>query len=131
MRPFSFVYEGKVRGQGRPRFGNGRAYEAKNDTEYKKAVREAYIASGGPFFGESPVSLCVHVFRSLPKTTPKKVLSAQDVQKPDADNIAKAVLDALNGVAYGDDSQVVSLTVRKHPRTRIQEHFVATIAEAE
>ena len=33
--------------------------------------------------------------------------------KPDCDNIAKAVLDALNGLAYKDDSQVTELTVRK------------------
>ena len=35
-------------------------------------------------------------------------------KKPDIDNIAKAVLDALNGVAYGDDNQVTALEVSKH-----------------
>lgn len=34
-------------------------------------------------------------------------------KKPDIDNIAKAALDALNGLAWHDDSQVVSLLVRK------------------
>jgi len=34
--------------------------------------------------------------------------------KPDLDNIAKIILDSLNGIAYKDDSQVVSLTVIKH-----------------
>jgi len=34
--------------------------------------------------------------------------------KPDADNIAKPILDALKGVIYSDDKQVESLTVRKH-----------------
>lgn len=34
-------------------------------------------------------------------------------KKPDADNIAKIVLDALNGVAYTDDTQVVNLSVQK------------------
>ena len=33
--------------------------------------------------------------------------------KADADNIAKAVCDALNGIAYKDDKQIVSLTVLK------------------
>ena len=33
--------------------------------------------------------------------------------KPDCDNIAKAILDSLNGIAYKDDSQVVELTVVK------------------
>ena len=31
----------------------------------------------------------------------------------DADNLAKAVMDALNGKVYKDDSQIVSLTVNK------------------
>lgn len=34
-------------------------------------------------------------------------------KKPDCDNVAKAVLDALTGVAWLDDSQVVKLTVGK------------------
>ncbi|MEX5590971.1 RusA family crossover junction endodeoxyribonuclease, partial [Pseudomonas urmiensis] len=34
-------------------------------------------------------------------------------KKPDADNIAKAVTDALNGLAYKDDSQIVILSVYK------------------
>ena len=44
--------------------------------------------------------------------------SHDDLQKPDADNIAKLVLDALNGVAYDDDSQVFALYVLKLPRRR-------------
>lgn len=34
-------------------------------------------------------------------------------KKPDIDNITKCVLDALNGIAYHDDSQIVRLTVEK------------------
>lgn len=33
--------------------------------------------------------------------------------KPDIDNLAKCVLDALNGIAYRDDNQVVRLEVSK------------------
>lgn len=33
--------------------------------------------------------------------------------KPDTDNIAKSILDSLNGIAYKDDKQVVKLTVEK------------------
>lgn len=32
---------------------------------------------------------------------------------PDADNVAKAVMDAGNGILYGDDGQVVRLVVEK------------------
>jgi Holliday junction resolvase RusA-like endonuclease len=37
--------------------------------------------------------------------------------KPDCDNLAKGILDALNGVAFKDDSQVVELVVRKFTGT--------------
>jgi Holliday junction resolvase RusA-like endonuclease len=35
------------------------------------------------------------------------------VGRPDLDNLVKAVLDALRGIAWGDDTQVVSLRARK------------------
>lgn len=34
-------------------------------------------------------------------------------KKIDCDNLAKAILDSLNGIAYKDDSQVCELSVRK------------------
>ena len=34
--------------------------------------------------------------------------------KPDTDNIAKSILDSLNGIAYKDDKQIVSLKVDKY-----------------
>lgn len=36
---------------------------------------------------------------------------ARPVGKPDADNVAKLVLDGLNGVAWVDDAQVVDLAI--------------------
>lgn len=49
--------------------------------------------------------------------------SEPDIFKPDVDNIAKNVLDALNGVAFTDDRFVVSLLIEKRPRTRCEEHI--------
>ena len=34
-------------------------------------------------------------------------------KKPDADNVAKIILDSLNKIAFDDDSQVVELQVNK------------------
>lgn len=50
-------------------------------------------------------------------TVGKKKMARQNKiapeKNPDCDNIAKAILDALNGVAYKDDSQVAELVVKK------------------
>ena len=35
-------------------------------------------------------------------------------KKPDIDNAIKAIADALNGVAYYDDSQIVYIEATKH-----------------
>lgn len=34
-------------------------------------------------------------------------------KKPDCDNVAKMICDALNGLAYKDDAQIVNLNVLK------------------
>lgn len=117
-----FTYVGKVRGQGRPRFRrNGTAYETKEDADFKRALANAYRDQCGLWFGEGPLYVAVTVMRHLPKSTPKRIRSEPDTMKPDADNIAKAVLDALNGVAYADDRQVVILESRKFPRVRFDD----------
>ena len=39
--------------------------------------------------------------------------SLKPLKKPDVDNIVKVVADALNGVAYHDDTQIVSVSAKK------------------
>lgn len=122
----SFVVRGEVRGKPRPRFssrgGFGRAYTPSNYMKYERSIANAYLEAGGKKFSGA-VSVSIFIHRELPKSRPKRLLAELDTAKPDIDNVAKAVLDALNGVAYEDDRQVVSLNVTKLPRTR-QESFI-------
>lgn len=128
MKAATMIYEGKVRGQGRPRFRrNGKAYETAQDRAYKKALAEAYKEQSGVWFGEAELVAVVEVERALPKSRPKRVTSEPDTFKPDADNIIKAVLDALNGVAFVDDKQVTAQHVIKWPRTRKRESDLLTV----
>lgn len=88
-------------------------------TPSETAAEEREIArlyKGGKASG--PVRVTVRVFLPLPKSRPKRMESEPCTVKPDADNIAKAVLDALNGIAYEDDAQVVELHVYKEDRRR-------------
>ncbi len=59
-------------------------------------------------------------YRPLPESRPKSVSSEPDTYKPDSDNEGKLVMDALNGLVWADDAQVVDLHVVKHPRVRGQ-----------
>lgn len=132
MASVCFDVLGKVMGKGRPRFTRGgHAYTPKGTRDYERAIREAFENAPGrppePFSG--PVSVCIKTYRQLPKSTPKSVIREPDTHKPDADNVAKVVLDALNGVAWIDDAQVTSLTVVKLDRTRDPERLSVRITD--
>lgn len=119
----AFTYHGQVRGQMRPRFSKFGTYKAKADKEYEDKIRKAYINSGGVHFGDKPVYIKVTVHRQLPKSTPRYVEFEPDTHKPDASNIIKSVEDALNGIAYDDDRQIVEAYCVKCCRTRSPENM--------
>ena len=118
----SAIVVGKVKGKPRPRFrivaGHPQTYTTKEEREYERMIASEYRAQGGVRH-EGELLVRITVRRALPKSRPKRVKSESDVFKPDADNIAKAVLDALNGVAWTDDAQVAHLEVHKMERMRI------------
>ena len=132
MSSVSFDVWGKVMGKGRPRFTRGgHAYTPKATRDYEAAIMEAYMNAPErppePFSG--PLDVTIVTSRQLPKSTPKSVIREPDTHKPDVDNIAKVVLDALNGVAWLDDAQVTSLTVVKLDRERREEYLRVRISD--
>ena len=100
-----FEVQAEPRPQPRPRFARGRAYEPATIKAFKAAVRSAAQAA---MSGRPPSSTAVTVtlkFRRKFETTSRRF--------GDADNLAKAVLDALAGVVFTDDSQITRLLVEK------------------
>ena len=65
------------------------------------------------------LSATIKVVLPVPKSWPKRKTAdalagkLRPTTKPDADNYAKAALDACNGIVFSDDCQVVDLVVRK------------------
>lgn len=115
----TFTVLGEPRGKARPRFTRtGRPYTDAKTREYERLVRAAFTASGGRMH-TGPVIVSISAFHAVPQSWPKgkreRALRNDllPVRKPDADNIAKIVLDALNGAAWADDTQVVRLAVDK------------------
>jgi Holliday junction resolvase RusA-like endonuclease len=73
----------------------------------------------GKKYDDVPLVIEIQAFFKKPKLTKKE--QALDLpkhkfptKKPDGDNIAKAILDSLNAVAYHDDSYVTELSVSKY-----------------
>lgn len=112
---------GEPQGKGRPRFGNGRAYTPAKTAAYESRLREAWTkqAKGFMFPDNAALSLEVKAFLQPPKSDSKARRAAKlqnmirPTKKPDWDNIAKIVCDALNGTAYHDDAQIVFGAVGK------------------
>lgn len=90
-----------------------------------EAVREAYPGLEGQLFPpRAPVAVRVDVYEPLPVSRPKRVVSEPNTFKPDADNIVKLVMDAMNGAVWDDDCQVDEVHVVKWPRRRgIEPHM--------
>jgi len=96
--------------------GRARAYTPKKSADYEKQIAAACNVEA-PL--EGPLSMVIKIYLPIPASwSKKKQQQARDreifpTSRPDIDNYAKAVLDALNGIAYEDDSQVIDLIVEK------------------
>lgn len=118
MNYIIFTVPGVPQGKGRPRVTRNGAFTPKKTRDYEKKVRDCYIAQGGQMFpDDTPLFASITAIFPIPSSLSKKrrdlFNGKRHCKKPDADNVAKAILDALNGVAYRDDSAVSSLLVYK------------------
>lgn len=131
----SIIVYGNPRGKGRPRFTrNGRTYTDAATTEYEGRIKKVWKCENNFKFPASPITIIVIAFFRVPVSLSKKKVERTygkpHMHKPDADNIAKIVLDALNGIAFDDDRFVTSLTVEKQycrnedERPRIEVHVL-------
>ena len=116
---YSFTVPGNPKGQARPRFVRMqkfvRAYDPKDAVDYKARIATFALQAGVKTI-MCPAFLAITAYVKRPKRLDR----ARDPQgafaapcKPDVDNIAKAVMDALNGISWPDDVSVTALYVTK------------------
>lgn len=117
-----FVIQGKVQAKQRPRFNrySGKTYTPNETIAYENWVKTCYLEKyKDKELMEKPLRVTIKAYFEIPKSTSKKRKQQMmdneilPMVKPDTDNIAKGVLDSLNGIAYKDDKQVVELIVNK------------------
>ena len=119
-RSITFEIAGLAKGKGRPRFrytGNFvQTYTDKDTATWENFVRLSFINQGGEKLNGNLAVLITSCF-PIPKSVSKKkhaeMMNAPFPHKPDCDNLAKSILDALNGIAFDDDMQVTCLSVSK------------------
>lgn len=116
------------KGQPRPRFARGakfvRTYDPASAVDWKaqfKAMVAREIGCGSPFPKGVAISMVIEAWFPRPERLKGKDRNGNwkyqahampQASKPDADNLAKIVLDALAPWMY-DDAQVSELTIRK------------------
>lgn len=117
------VFPLEAKGKQRPRAtsvnGRARMYTPKQTQDEEHTVASlAYSQVGQPLL-ETALRVVVHVTVRPPKSwSQKKQQAAYDgivypTTKPDPDNILKLYLDALNGIVWLDDKQIVDLSITK------------------
>lgn len=132
-RFLKFSVPGEPKGKARPKVNT---YTHKAVTPYQtKAYENAVMWSfqedcKGEEPIEGPVFIKINAFFGIPKSASKKMKAdmksgaIRPTKKPDADNIAKIICDALNGIAYHDDAAIVDLFVSKwysmDPRVEVE-----------
>lgn len=106
-------------GKGRPRVTRHGTYTPQKTRDYEQLVRLCFqrsrcapVTDRGKALGAT-ITASFRAPDSYREKKKRELVGKPYTKKPDADNLAKAILDALNGVAYPDDAQIVKLTVRK------------------
>lgn len=117
-------------GKARPRVTkSGHAYTPEKTRAYEQKVKLCWKQQSGERFPPG-VGICVEITAYMPIPSSlsmrkqEALLGAEHLKKPDLDNIVKAILDALNGCAYGDDSAIWMIAASKYygrvPQVRIR-----------
>jgi Holliday junction resolvase RusA-like endonuclease len=111
---------GKQRARYAKRGNFVQTYTPDKTRNYETLIRDSAIeAMGSSEPLETPVTLYLYIRAPIPKSLPKKRIEAclngleKPIKKPDASNVLKSVEDAMNGVVYKDDSQIVNIHVSK------------------
>ena len=117
-----FIVNGKIQPKQRPRFKRCGAfiqtYTPQATLDYQKLVADCYKDKYGETKLTGALIMEINAFFNVPKSYSKKKRNElygrpDTAHNGDIDNVAKSVLDGLNGVAYDDDTIIYDLHIKK------------------
>ena len=127
MKSVSFEIPGPPQGKARPRVvraknGASLTYTPDKTVAYEELVRLRFKAAAQSFcFADGAqlaiqITACYPVPKSKSKRAQAEMIAGtiRPTKKPDCDNIVKIICDALNELAYKDDSQIVTTQIAKY-----------------
>ena len=107
----------------RPRMTKtGHTYTPKQTRDYEALIKKCWKEQSGETLEDGPLKAYITAYLPIPKNTKKAVHEKmrtgeiRPTKKPDLDNIIM-VLDALNGLAFPDDKNIVEITAEKYYST--------------
>lgn len=115
---YEFTIEGVPIAKGRPRVCKNHTYTPQRTKDYESLVEWSWCMKYGNLKpSDKPIKAYIKFYMPIPKSYSKKKIAAligkPHTKKPDGDNLVKAILDSLNGLAFDDDSQVYMHTAEK------------------
>lgn len=141
MKTARFIVEGNIQTKARPRAtiiaGHATIYTPKDTLYYENYVKSCFKEQCPNInFGDAPMKVTIK-FNFLPnkelatlcEKTGTDITEIECTNHKDVDNLAKIILDGLNGVAFKDDKNIIKLKVSKHYSIEPYEFVIVEIEE--
>lgn len=119
---YEFEIPSKIIGKGRPRLNSytGRVYTPTRTKDYEELVEQYFLLKYPRYKTlEGRIKMDIVAHFEIPKSTTKTAKTQMlentisPTKKPDIDNIVKIILDAMNNIAFKDDTQITKISVEK------------------
>ena len=119
---YEFEIPSKIIGKGRPRLNShtGKVYTPTRTKDYEELVEQYFLLKYPRYKTlDGRIKMDIVAYFEVPKSTSKLVKTQMmenkisPNKKPDIDNIVKIILDAMNNIAFKDDTQITKISVEK------------------
>jgi Holliday junction resolvase RusA-like endonuclease len=119
---YEFEIPSKIIGKGRPRLNSytGKVYTPTRTKDYEELVEQYFLLKYPRYKTlDGRIKMDIVAYFEVPKSTSKLVKTQMmenkisPTKKPDIDNIVKIILDAMNNIAFKDDTQITKISVEK------------------